>query len=87
MPSMLASFPASILNQIPPESGNPLDSIKKQDALVDRGHQPDTRAYLPALSRKAHLRLLALMASRPAVVRGPVLSPPCMAGLCASVAC
>jgi len=31
---MLASFPASILNQIPPESGNPLDSIKKQDALV-----------------------------------------------------
>ena len=30
---MLASFPASILNQIPPESGNPLDSIKKQDAL------------------------------------------------------
>jgi hypothetical protein len=31
---MLASFPASILNQIPPESGNPLDSIKKQDALA-----------------------------------------------------
>jgi hypothetical protein len=33
---MLASFPASILNQIPPESGNPLDSIKKQDALVEK---------------------------------------------------
>lgn len=33
--SMLASFPASILNQIPAESGIPFDSIKKQRALAD----------------------------------------------------
>jgi hypothetical protein len=31
---MLASFPASILNQIPAESGIPFDSIKKQTALM-----------------------------------------------------
>ena len=37
----------------------------------------DTWAYLPALSRKARLRLLSLMASRPTLVLGPVLSPPC----------
>ena len=36
-----------------------------------------TRVYLPALSRKARLRLLSLMASRPTLVLGPVLSPPC----------
>jgi hypothetical protein len=33
---MLASFPASILNQIPAESGIPFDSIKKQTALAHK---------------------------------------------------
>jgi hypothetical protein len=51
---MLASFPASILNQIPPESGNPLDSIKKQHALGGaKPTGPARRARQPAGFRRA----------------------------------